>query len=179
MQETLNQIPPEAWPLIELMFRITLITAGVWLAISIFVWWRRAASNLTPVNAAQKKRKAQPDFLKIDDKARREALERGEGFDKELERREREEAREEAGKPSLLQRIAGFASFLMSLFTLATMIYGAIFQVSRMGSMLQEYSSMERFTTIVQNHPIAFCVACFVIIFYIYQFFTKKKWQEA
>ena len=51
MQETLDRIPPEAWPLIDLLLNVTMIVAAVWLAITIFVLWRRQASNLTPVTA--------------------------------------------------------------------------------------------------------------------------------
>ena len=180
MQETLDQIPPEAWPLIDLLFNLTLAAAGIWLAVTVFVLWRRHASNLTPVNAASKSRRAQPDFLKVDQKARDEAIARGESFDKELERREREEAAEAAGKRhmTLSERIASFVSFYMSLFTLATMVFGAIFQVSRMGSMMQEFSSIERILTVIQNHPIAFTVASLVVIFHVYRFFAHRQWQE-
>lgn len=182
MPETLNQIPPEAWPLIDLLFNITMVTVAIWLAITVFVWWRRSASNLTPVNAASKNRKAQPDFLNVDSKARAEAMERGETFDKEIERREREEARVEARKhrprTTVSQRLARFVSFFMSLFTLATMIFGAIFQVSRMGSMMREYSTTERIVTVVQDHPISFTVAGLVILFQVYRFYVDRNWQE-
>lgn len=182
MSETLEQIPPEAWPLIDLLFNLTMATVGTWLALTVFVWWRRSASNLTPVNAADKNKKAQPDFLKVDKAARAEALERGEAFGKEVERREREEARAQSkgGRPTLTvsQRAARFLSFFMSLFTLATMIFGAIFQVTRMGDMMREYSTFDRIVTVVQSHPISFSIAALVIIFQIYRFFVDRNWQE-
>lgn len=182
MSETLNQIPPEAWPLIDLLFNLTMAATGIWLAITVFVLWRRASSNLTPVHAAEKSRKAQPDFLKVDKKARAEALERGEAFDKELERREREAARAEArrkrGPITIGQHLARFVSFFMSLFTLATMIFGAIFQVTRMGDMMKEYSTAERLMTVIQNHPISFTVATLVIGFQVYRFISDRNWQE-
>lgn len=179
MQETLDQIPPEAWPLIDLLFNLTMAAAGIWLAITVFVLWRRHASNLTPVNAASKRKSAQPDFLEVDHKARKEAIARGESFDKELARREREEARAAQRSPATLsQKIASFISFYMSLFTLATMIFGAIFQISRMGAMMQEYSSFERILAVIQNHPIAFTVASLVVVFHIYRFVAHRQWQE-
>lgn len=182
MPDVLDQIPPEAWPLIDILFNLTMAATGIWLAITVFVWWRRSASNLTPVNAAEKNRKADPDFLKVDHKARAEAIERGEAFDKEIERREREAelAKERAGRTplSFSQRAARFLSFFMSLFTLATMIFGAIFQVTRMGQMMQQYSTLERITTVVQSHPISFTVATLVIVFQVYRFFVDRKWQE-
>lgn len=182
MSVTLEQIPPEAWPLIDLLFNLTMATVGIWLALTVFVWWRRSASNLTPVNAADKNKNAQPDFLKVNKAARAEALERGEAFDKEIERREREEARAQAKSSqaslTLTHRAARFLSFFMSLFTLATMIFGAIFQVTRMGDMMKEYSTFDRILTVVQNHPVSFSIAMLVIIFQIYRFFTDRKWQE-
>lgn len=182
MSETLDQIPPEAWPLIDLLFNITMVAVAIWLAITVFVWWRRSASNLTPVNAADKNRKAQPDFLSVDHKARAEAVQRGETFDREIERREREEARAAAQtqrpRTTVSQQLARFVSFFMSLFTLATMIFGAIFQVSRMGSMMREYSTAERIVAVVQDHPISFTVAGAVILFQVYRFFVDRNWQE-
>lgn len=182
MTETLNQIPPEAWPLIELLFNLTMATVGLWLAITIFVWWRRSASNLTPVNAVSRSETAQPDFLKVNEKARAQAEARGEAFDKQLERQEREAARAEAHgdrRPrSASQRIAGLLSFFMSLFTLATMIFGAIWQVSRMGQLMQEYSTFERITAVIQNHPISFSVIALVIGFHVFRFITDRQWKE-
>lgn len=180
MPEIAETIPPEAWPFIDQLFVATLVVAAIWLVLSGFVLWRRKASNLTPVSAAGKSKSAQPDFLKVDSKAREAAIARGESFDKELARRERREASRAASSPATLsQRIAGAITFLMSLFTLATMIYGAIFQVSRMGSMMKEYSSFERIVLVIQRHPIAFSVAVFVILFHIYRYFAQRKWQEA
>ena len=189
MPETLNQIPPEAWPLIDLLFNITMVSVAIWLAITIFVWWRRSASNLTPVNAAGKNKNAQPDFLKVDQSARSEAIERGESFDKEIERRERAEARAAARahqpRGTVSERLARFVSFFMSLFTLATMIFGAIFQVTRMGDMMREYSTTGvnvgrevADLTVIQNHPISFTIAGLVIVFQIYRFFVDRNWQE-
>ncbi len=182
MNETLEQIPPEAWPLIETMLNITLITAAIWLALTVFVWWRRNASNLTPVHAAGKNKSADPDFLSVDNKAREAAKAKGEAFEKDLARQEREAeraaARGERPPASATRRIAGFVSFLMSLFTLATMIFGAIWQISRMGQLMQEYSTTERILAVVQNHPVSFTVAVLVIGFQVYRFFSDRQWKE-
>jgi len=179
MQETLDQIPPEAWPLITLLLNVTMAVAAVWLALTVFIWWRRSASNLTPVQAAGKNKSAQPDFLKVDHAARDAAIARGAAYDEALEKRARQEAMAGKRRPaSVASRLAGLLSFLMSIFTLATMIYGAIFQVSRMGSMMQEYSSIERIGAVIANHPIAFAVTSLVIIVHVYRFFKSRQWQE-
>ena len=106
----------------------------------------------------------------------------GKDFEKELLQRDKDEARAAKlaarAKASAGQRIAGLVSFLMSFFTLATMIYGAIFQVTRMGQMMQDYSTIERVKTVVVAHPIAFAIATLVIIYHIYRFIAGRKWKE-
>lgn len=182
MQETLNQIPPEAWPFIDLMFNLTMAAAGIWLGITVFVLWRRHASNLTPVNSAEKSRKAQPDFLKVDHKARAEAIKRGEAFEKELDQRDiaarKAEAKRRKGKVGLLQRLSGIVALVMSLFTIVSIIYGSIFSVTRMGEMMEEYSTTERMVTIIKTHPIAFSICVIVILARIYTYFVKPSHKE-
>lgn len=180
MQETLDRIPPEAWPLIDLLLNITMVVAAIWLVLTIFILWRRNASNLTPVQAAGRKGDAQPDFLNVDHGAREAAIARGQAYDATLDKREAEARAREAGRRpvSLAGRLAGIISLLMSLFTLATMIYGAIFQVSRMGSLMEEYSSVERMGAVIANHPIAFAVTTLVIVVHVYRFVKRRQWQE-
>lgn len=182
MNEAIEQIPPEAWPLIELLLKITVLAAVVWLAATVFVWWRRSASNLTPINAANKNSNAEPDFLSVDHKARSQAEARGEAFDKKLEKEERAAAKAAARggrtQNQTTQKLAGIVSLFMSLFTLATMILGSIWQVSRMGQMMQEYSTFERISAVVQNHPISFAVAAVVIGVHVYRFLSNRQWKE-
>lgn len=182
LQNAIEQIPADAWPMIDLLVNIMFVAVGIWLFIAIFVYLRRLASNLTPVNAAQKNRKASPDFLKVDKKARKAAIARGKGFEKELDRREREEARADArarrSNATLGQRIASLFSLFMSLFTLATMIFGAIFNVSRMGRMMKDYSAQDRIMAVVKDHPIAVVIASLVIAYHIFKFFSDRKWKE-
>lgn len=178
MPDIAESIPPEAWPLIDQLFRATLIAAIIWILLTGFVMWRRSASNLTPVQAAKTNKKSQPDFLKVDQSAREAAIKRGERFDEELERQEQLAAR--GGAPSISsigQRAAGIVTFLMSLFSLAAMIYGSIIQVSRMGKMISDYSTLDKILTVIKTHPIAFSVAVFVIIYQTHRFISQRKWQ--
>ena len=135
MQDTLDKIPPEAWPLVELLFNLTCAAASIWLASTAFVLWVRRTSNLTPVHAAEKNRKAEQDFLRVDKAARAEAIARGESFEKELSRREREDARSKAQatrltKASKGQSIAGWISFILAVFSLVTGLVSVIFTLS-------------------------------------------------
>ncbi|MCA8902196.1 MAG: hypothetical protein KDA53_13225 [Hyphomonas sp.] len=180
MEETLQSIPPEAWPLIELLFNITCAVTAVWLAVSVFIWWRRSASNLTVTSGATPNKKAQPDFLKADAKARAEAIKRGERFDQELERREREEARDHKRRQRTAHpasRWARIISLAMAMFSLATMISGTIFQVSIMGAYWERYSAGERIMKMIEEYPLGVAVTIFVIGYNVVTFFTKRKWE--
>ncbi|MCI4644101.1 MAG: hypothetical protein MRY64_04905 [Hyphomonadaceae bacterium] len=182
MDNAIDQIPAEAWPWIDLLFNITCAAAGIWLAITVFVLWRRAASNVTPVSSVPKNKRAQPDFLEVDEKARREAIARGEAFDKELEARDRAEARQERRaakhKRSPLQRIAGLITLLMAIFSLVSAAVSVIWQVGFIGNMLEQYSAGDRLMALVTHHPIGVTIAVLVICFHIYRFFTDRKWQQ-
>lgn len=189
MQETLDRIPPEAWPIVELLFNLTMAAAGIWLAITVFVVWRRHASNLTPVHAASRNRRAQPDFLKVDKKARAEAIKRGEAHEADLDAREEAEAKaareaaaaaakaeREKGPMTFAQRMAGFVTFLLSLFTLLSIITSSIFTITRMGDYVGEYTVWERVVAIIKQHPIGFTICVLIILARIYtQFFPSAK----
>lgn len=183
MNEIVEQIPPEAWPLIDAAFWITAVITLVWWSIAVFVYLRRSASNLTPVQAARKKKSDQPDFLSVDQKARDEALKRADAFERDLSKQEAAEARAAAKGEGRAWSLAGTAarlmSLFMSLFTLATMIYGSIWQVSRMGSLMREYSTFERIGAVIAAHPIAFAIATLVIAYHIWRFFADRKWRPA
>lgn len=179
---TLDDIPPDAWPWIDLVFNLTFVVVGVWLAITVFVLWRRSASNLTPVTSVERNRKAEPDFLSVDEKARREAVERGERFDRELDKRDREEAsdlRRRSARPrGPLQRIAGLISLFMAVFSLLSVGVSVVWQVGVMGRMLEEYSAGDRLMLVIQKHPIGVTIALMVIAYHVYRFFTDRKWEQ-
>lgn len=183
MQDVISTIPSEAWPLIETLFNIVMAVTGVWLAWTAFIWWRRSASNLTTASGAIPNKKASPDFLSVDEKARKEAIKRGESFDKELSRRERED--EKAQKKAALKnetpigRIGRLISFGMAMFSIATMISGTVFQVSIMGRYWEQYSASERLLAVIQNHPIGVTVTVLVIVYNIFNFITNYKSERS
>ncbi len=181
MQNVVDRVPPEAWPFIDRLFEATVAVAAIWLALSIFVYWRRRATNLTPVTAPRRSKKAQPDFLEVDHKARRAAMERGEAFERELQAREAEEARsgEAAGLRTAMTgtRLAKLATIIMSVFTLVTMIVGSILNIGKMGELMQTYSTTERIAAVIREHPVGSTVAVIVIVAGIYRFFHERKWR--
>ena len=183
MDEALNQVPPEAWPLIDLMFQLTIIFTALWLIWTVFVNWRRSASNLTSIRGANKNKKAEPDFLSVNDLARKEAIKRGETFDKELAASEREEERarlrQQKKKQGVIGRIGQLLSLLMAVFTIATMISGTIFQVSIMGQYWERFSASERLMTIITEHPIGVAITLLVILYNITRFIFDFKKESA
>lgn len=182
MDETLRSIPPEAWPLIDILFNVTCVVTAIWLATAVFIWWRRSASNLTTSSSASPNRKATPDFLSVDEKARKEAIKRGEAFDRELDKQDREDeraARRRArAKETRIGRIARLISFFMAMFSLATMVSGTVFQVTFMGNIWEKYSASERLMGVIHAHPIGVAVTALVIIYNLVTFVTKRQWEE-
>lgn len=182
MENAINSIPPEAWPLIDILFNITIVFAALWLVWTGFIWMRRRASNLTAIRGVSPNRKATPDFMSGDARARREAIKRGESFDKELERRDREDARTEKRtarrKESLVGRIGRLITLAMALFSIATMISGTLFQVSIMGRYWEQYSASERIIGVIREHPIGVAVTVLVIGYNLYVFVSSRKWES-
>jgi hypothetical protein len=182
VQDVIDRIPPEAWPLIDMLFRITIVLAVIWLALALVAWWRRRAYNLTVASTARRSGKAQPDFLHVDEKARKAAIARGEAHEEFIEDRERDEAAaalEAAKQPiNLAQRIAGFAALLMSIFTLSTVALGAVTNVSKMGDALKSVSSVDKVEKIVSDHWLGTTVAALVIAWHVYKYFADRSWKE-
>ena len=183
VQDVIDRIPPDAWPLIDTLFRITMVVTAVWLAFALVAWWRRRAYNLTIASTAGRSEKAQPDFLRVDQKARDAAIARGEAHEDYLEDREREEAaaalKAAKGPLNLSQRLAGLAAFLMSLFTLSTMVFGTVTNVSKMGDALESVGSVEKIRMVVAEHWLATIIAALVIAWHIYKYFADRRWKEA
>lgn len=183
VQDAIDRIPPEAWPFIDLLFRITIALVAVWFVLVIFAWWRRRAYNLTIAATARKNRKGQPDFLKVDRKAREAAIARGEAHESILDEREREErlaALQAAGDPiGWTERIVGAGAFIMSLITLGSTVLGAFLNVTKMGDTLREMPAGERIVAVLTKHWFVSLVMLVVIAWHIYQYFIQHKWKEA
>tara|TARA_R110002126_G_scaffold16625_3_gene66311 strand:- start:7360 stop:7923 length:564 start_codon:yes stop_codon:yes gene_type:complete len=179
----LIQTLPETATWLELLLKTTIVIASAWLLYSIFVLWRRSATNLTPVTAPGVSGAALPDFLAVDKVARKEALERGDAYEAMLKKREREasqRAEQIATQTTKSSRFSGFASatsLIMSVFSLTTMITGAVWQVSWIGAVFDNYSTFERIAAVFKAHPFAFSMCAFVILYHIVQFFLGRQWR--
>jgi len=182
-RQAIDNIPPEAWPLIDLMMRITVGLAAAWLVLAMIAWWRRRAYNLTIASTASRNKKAQPGFLTVDHEARADAIGRGEAHDEALGEREADEAlaalKAAAGPVTMLSRIARLATLGMSVITLLTGFSGAIFNISKMGEYVEEASAVGRLELVITQHPVGTAVTVFVVAYSIWRFITDKKWEKA
>lgn len=182
VQEVVEQIPPEAWPLLDLMFKIVIGLFIVWICLSLIAWWRRRAYNLTVASTARVNKKKQPGFLSVDKKDRERQIGRGEAHEDALDERDREDAAAalKAAKEPLTigARIAKLATFLMSIVSLLTGFSGAMLGVQRLGGDISELSAAGRIKELVIEYPLGVAVCVFVIGFQIWQYFKKEKWKE-
>jgi hypothetical protein len=183
VQSAIDHIPPEQWPLINTLFKITIVLAIIWIVLALIAWWRRSAYNLTVASTADRSKKAQPDFLNVNKEARGEAIERGDKHEDDIAERERKEALAalNAGKQPLsaTQRLASAASFLMSLFTLLTAMSGAVLNVGAMGDHVSKLTTAGKLKYLIYEHTFGCLVVLFVIGYHIWKYFHDRKWQEA
>jgi hypothetical protein len=66
----------------------------------------------------------------------------------------------------------------MSVFTLLTIILGAVTNVSKMGEALQTLSSVEKVKAIVSQHLAGTIIVLLVIAWHIYKYVADRQWKE-
>ncbi len=179
VQDAIDRIPPEAWPLIDIAAKITVAVALVWIFLALVAWWRRRAYNLTIASTAKRNKNAEPDFLHVDKEAREAAIDRGKAHEAELTERERLEALAAASGLSKGSHLARIAALLMSLFTLACSIMGVVGNVGAMEKSVQNLSASGKIQYIVAQHPIATVIVVLVIGYNVWHYFQHRKWEEA
>jgi hypothetical protein len=162
----------------NIVYVATAVVGAFWIACWLFIVLRRRASNLTSASSAPVQKDAAPDFLKVDHAKRDAAIKAGEAYGKELTAREAAEAAAAGAKAvpkeiGLAERFSRIASALFAVFSLAVTITGALNQAKGLEG------AGNQFVDIATKHPMAMIIAAFVIAFHIYNFVTKKKWNEA
>ena len=157
--------------------------AVLWVVSTIFIQMRRRATNLTSAHQAGVKKDAAPDFMKVDQKARDAAMQRGQVYEKALETREAAEAAAAAaaGKAAkkepvnMVKMISGIASFAFSLFTLLGAVLGTFRTMDAAGAQL---SKMDQVGVMFAKYPIPAIICLFVIGYTIFLWVSQKKWAE-
>ena len=158
-----------SWVPQQLLIQATTIAAVVWLALTVFIVWRRSATNLTPVDLPSVNRKVQPDFLKRDVKGQQAALARADAADKELTERERQRQVALAAKDqppavgavhsSRSWQIMGLIAVSLAIATLATVLIGAFMPDSTIGRYITEKGGLEAFV----EHPVGIGLSLVVL----------------
>ncbi|MEO5938003.1 MAG: hypothetical protein ABIQ43_03225 [Sphingomonas sp.] len=181
MQDAIDRIPPEAWPLIDIAYKVTLAVVALWIFLALVAWWRRRAYNLTIASTARRNKKAEPDFLHVDKEAREAAIERGHEHETELTERERVEAEVAAGRDpvDLSKRIAKMAALLMSVFTLVCSFLGVVGNVGAMEKSVQNLTASGKIQYVITEHPIGTIIVVLVIAYNVWDYFTNRKWEAA
>jgi hypothetical protein len=179
VQDAIDRIPPEAWPLIDVAAKITVAVALVWIFLGLIAWWRRRAYNLTIASTAKRNKKAQPDFLTVNKEAREDAIERGKAHEADLTERERLEALAATSGLTKGSHFARLATLLMSLFTLACSVMGVVGNVGAMEKSVQNLTASGKIQFIIMQHPIASVIIVLVIGYNVWHYFHHRKWEEA
>ncbi len=155
--------------------------AALWVVSVLFIQLRRRATNLTSAHQAGVKKDATPDFMKVDQKARDAAMQRGQAYEQELDTREAAEAAAAAGKGAktqpinLLKTISGIASFAFSLFTLLGAVLGTFRTMDAAGAQLSKFDQVG---VMAMKYPIPTVICLFVIGYTIFIWVSQKKWAE-
>jgi hypothetical protein len=154
--------------------------AALWLVSAIFIQMRRRATNLTSAHQAGVKKEASPDFMRVDQKARDAAVQRGTAYENELDAREAAEAaaatRKAKREPvNMLKMISGLASFAFSLFTLLGAVLGTFRTMDAAGAQL---SKMDQVGVMFAKYPIPAIICLFVVGYTIFLWVSQKKWAD-
>ena len=145
---------------VDLMINASAALLLTWLAMALFVYWRRKTTNLTPVDVPSAKKNAQPDFLSVDKKARKAAMKRGDKYARELDRRERLEGVDfQQSRMLRASRVCGFIALTLCVVTLGTIVAGSIWPDSFVGQLLSHYSTEGRVTEVLRAHPVPLVIA--------------------
>ncbi|MDB4778103.1 hypothetical protein OAG68_01475 [bacterium] len=168
---------PENWSIdVDLLISVTVGVALIWLALTIFIYWRRSSTNLTPVDVPKANPDAQPDFLSVDKKKQKAALKRGDEYARQLAKANQENRDPSQPTPvRWLRKAAGYAALFLAMVLVATVAMGCIWPDSYVGELLSEYSAENRLADIIQSNPISLIVALLVILVKATQFLGMRS----
>lgn len=145
---------------VQVLSWLLMIFSALWLITGILGFMHRRAYNLTRAESGGSS-PITPDFLKIDQKKRQAAIDRGAAYDEVLE------ARAAAAGPSAAVAKTGFwsraAATVTAFFTLSGAVIGTLQKVDSLESGASELGSWDKIVAIVKDHPIGTVIAIIVI----------------
>jgi hypothetical protein len=149
--------------------------AALWLVTTVLGYMHRRSYNLTRAESGGGK-PITPDFLKVDQKKRQAAIDRGAAYDKVLE--EREAARAAPASAASVSKAdfwARAAATVTAFFSLAGAVVGTLTKVENLEAGAAQLSNWETFVDIVTQHPVGTTIAIVVIGANILIFFKATK----
>ena len=174
MFDQITQFVQNSWRNeLDLLFNLTIVVAAAWFCLTVFIYWRRSVTNLTPVDVPSRNQKAQPDFLKVDHKKRNEALKRGDAYAKKIGSETAADAT--AFKAKTVVRII---AVLLSFAVLAAVLIGAFFPESTIGQFIGDYTKENQLMEVIKAKPIAIGVAATVLVVGIFGIFLRSDRQN-
>jgi hypothetical protein len=158
--------------ILDVLTWVLAIAGIIWLVTSVINARHRRAYNLTYAESGASK-KIKPDFLKVDTAKREAAIARGERYDEELARRERE-----AQKPGPVAEVGRWSHLAASAAALVGVAFTALSTFQRIGptdETLKGLGRWETFEKLVSDHKAGavFCVA--VIASNVYLVVARMK----
>lgn len=168
-----TELLPENWTNVDVLLKSTVIAGMAWLVLTVFIYWRRSVTNLTPVDVPSPNPDAQPDFLSIDHAKRKSALKRGDQFERTLYNRER--VAEGHTTARMVRTICGYLALALSVLSLVTVISGSIWPDSLAGRLLADVSRDGRLVEVIKAHPIALSVSLFAVCLSIWRVAVGRK----
>ncbi len=168
-----TELQLENWTNVDLVLKAMMIAGLAWLVLTIFIYWRRRATNLTPVDMPCLNPAAQPDFLSINQEKMESALKRGDQFDEILDRREQIPGELKTAKTA--RSICGYIAVTLSVLSMLIVVAGSIWPTSVAGQSIVSDSNEGHLIDVVQSYPIAISIALFAICISIWHLAVGRK----
>ncbi len=146
------------------------ILGGTWLVTGVVGYMHRRAYNLTHAESGRSQN-VKPDFLKVDQAARKAAIDRGEAFDKQL-------ADKAAGPKPPAEAIGSWARMgasLTAIITLVAAIVGSLGKAEVLQKGAERIGSFEKLGVIFREYPFGASIAVICIVANVIAFNSSRK----
>jgi hypothetical protein len=143
---------------LQVLSWLVIIFGTLWFVTGIIGYMHRRAYNLTSAESGGSR--VTPDFLKVDQKKREAAIERGAAYDKVLDRREAAAA---AGTVEKVGTLTRAGATLAASATLVAAVVTALTRVESMQTGVEQLSSWDSLVGLARQYPAGVTVAVLVI----------------
>lgn len=135
---------------------------ALWIVTSVLGYMYRRNYNLTKADASGG-RVVRPDFLDVDHKARRDAIRRGERYERELDARDAAAVAPPATAAEVASAWSRWLATGTALFTLAGTVIGTVTRMQSLEQGVQQVGSWDHFVQTVSDHKVGAAIAFAVV----------------